>query len=159
MEDGIIATQNNEPAFLEFAFENNFGNTPMYFSATMHYVNDGSGSKIGLFARFDDEPPLLLAESAGPDRNHILQAGFLRDKPFKRLTLHVRMYCADNTARLLGGNLRTLVFRGLRLDVSRAGNAALPKPAESVTPTGTLPSKPAGDATPPTGALPPTPSW
>jgi len=151
MEDGVIATRNNEPDFLEFAFENGGSGTPAYFSATMRYVNDGSGSTIGLWARFDDEPPLLLAESAGPDHNRLLQVNFLRDKPFKRLTLHVHMYCADNTSRLLGENLRTLVFRGLRLDVSQAGVAAAPKPAESVvTPTG-----PTG----PTGTLPASPSW
>jgi len=148
MEDGIIATQNNEPDFLEFTLDNGIGDTPMYFSAMLQYANIGLGNRIGVWAHFDDEPPLPLAESTGPDRSHILQASFLRDKPFRRLTLHVELYCKDDTALLFGNNLRTLVFQWLRLDVSRARNAVPPKPAESViTPTS------------PTGTLPTTPSW
>jgi hypothetical protein len=118
----------------------------MYFSAMLQYANIGLGNRIGVWARFDDEPPLPLAESTGPDRSHILQASFLRDKPFKRLTLHVELYCKDDTALLFGNNLRTLVFQWLRLGVSQARNAVLPKPAESIitptSPTGALSTKP-----------------
>jgi len=118
LEGGVTATRNNEPASFEFALVNNVGDTPMNFFANLNYLNDGAGSRIGLLARFDDEPPLDLAWSTGPDSNRALQTRFSRNKPFKRLTLVVRMYCAADAPRFHGDNLRTLLFQGLSVTVS-----------------------------------------
>ena len=129
MDGGIVATQNNTPGSFDFVLTNTFGDKqPMLFSAKLRYVNTGKDSVISLFARFDDEPQQLIVQSHGPDNNRVLQANFLRDKPFTRLTLHVQMYCTDKTSMINGEALRTLVFRGLRLDIADAANTAAPNP-------------------------------
>jgi len=118
MEGGVVATQNNTDASFEFVLENGIGDKPLRFSTELRYLNSGAGSRIGLFARFDDEPFTELAGSAGPDRNRIFRANFSRAKPFHRLTLQVRMYCNDATAGNYGDNLRSLLFQGLAVTVA-----------------------------------------
>jgi len=135
MEGGIVATQNNQPAFFEFVLKNNAPAQPIFFSATLHSFNIGAGNQISLSARFDDEPPMLLVQSFGPDPDRSLSRDFSRRKPFTRLALIVEMYCKDDTAQIFGDNLRTLVFQGLSVTLSPTGDGALSKPlARAATP-------------------------
>jgi len=112
-ERGVVATKNNSPSFVEYVLQNDAGDKPMHIFTALHYFNAGKGSEISLFARFDDEQPLLVAKSAGPDDSRLLQVKVSRNAPFKRLAFFVRMQCNDATARYFGDNLGTLVFQGL----------------------------------------------
>jgi hypothetical protein len=120
-EGGVIATGNNQPVFFEFVLENTLNDTPMQLSATLQYQNIGSGNQMGLAARFDDEPLLLLAKRTGPDPNRSLSVQFSRSVPFKRLTLLVEMRCNDFTTLPFGDNLRTLIFQGLSVNIAEPG--------------------------------------
>ena len=126
---GAIATRNNQPSFFEFALENNAGDKPMHFSVNFQYRNGGVGNRIGLFARFDNEPPLLITQSDGLDCNRSPRIDFVRDKPFKQLTFIVQMYCNDKTALYFGDNLKTLVFEELQVKISEAGGIVPPGPS------------------------------
>jgi len=128
MEGGIVATQNDQPAFFEFVLKNNAPAQPISFFAALHYSNGGAGNQISLSARFDDEPPLLLVQSFGPDPDRSLSIDFSRRKPFTRLALIVEMYCKDDTAQIFGDNLRTLVFQGLSVKLSPTGDGASSQP-------------------------------
>jgi len=125
---GVIATRNNQPAFFEFVLENNAGDKPMHFSVNFQYRNGGVGNQIGLFVRFDNEPPVLVAQSAGLDCNRSPRIDFSREKPFKRLAFIVRMYCTDKTALYFGDNLKTLVFEELQIKISEVGAVVPPGP-------------------------------
>jgi len=120
LEGGVVATQNNVPGFFEFLFNNAISDKPMQFLVACNYLNEGIGSRIDLFVRFDNEVPVRIGGSEGPDGNRIFQARFSRETPFKQLVFLVRMYCADNTARYFGDNRRTLVFQGLHVTVAHA---------------------------------------
>ena len=100
----------------------------MRLSTNLQYANIGYGNRISLFARFDNESPVPLTESIGPDPTRSFLVNISRDKPFKRLTFIVEMYCKDDTALPFGGNLRTLLFQGLSVNVAEAKGAAPPKP-------------------------------
>ena len=134
LEGGVIATQNNDPASFEFVLENRIGDTPLHFSINLQYLNSGFGNQIDLLARFDDEPFMPLVSSAGPDATRSIQADLFRKKPFKRLTLQVRMYCKDDTAQYFGGNLRSLIFQELSVTLSQDG-AILTKPSAGAAPS------------------------
>jgi len=137
MEDGITATQNDQPAFFEFVLKNTLGDTPIQFAGDLHSVNQGAGNWIRLFVRFDEEQPQLLAESTGPDARRMLPFSFLRQKPFRYCLFHVEMYCSDSTARFHGDNLRTLLFRRLSLALSKGGTEPLqPSPGMTRPKTG-----------------------
>jgi len=130
MGGGVIATQNDQPAFFEFVLENPLDDTPMRLTADLQYANIGTGNQIGLAARFDDEPPLLLAKRTGPDPNRSLSVQFSRNTPFKRLTFIVAMNCKGETALPFGDNLRTLLFQGLSVNIARVGDGAPPNSQE-----------------------------
>jgi len=125
LEGGVVATRNNQSAFFEFVLiKNTPGDKPLRLSADLRYANSGAGNRIRLLARFDDEAPVSLAESAGPDPNRSLSVNFSRNTPFKRLAFIVEMYCKDDTALPIGGNLRTLLFQGLFVDIAESGQTA-----------------------------------
>lgn len=121
---GVTATGNDRPGTLEFALENVSGERPMRFFVTLQYQNIGRENQLGLYYRFDDEPPVPLAGSLGPDDNRQVQAVFQRDKPFKKLTFLVELHCRGLTAQYHGGNLETLAFRGLDVFACPADDAA-----------------------------------
>jgi len=123
-EGGVIATVNNQPVFFEFVLENTRNNAPMRISTELRYADIGSDSRIGLYASFDNEPIQTLATRTGPDPSRALTVDLSRDKPFKRLTFLVGMYCNDHTALLLGDNLRTLIFQGLSVNIVEAGGGS-----------------------------------
>ena len=129
LEGGVVVTQNDSPGFFEFLFNNAVPDTPMQFLVACNYLNEGIGSRIDLFVRFDNEVPVRIGASEGPDGKRIFQVRFSREKPFKQLVFLVRMYCADNTARYFGDNRRTLIFQGLHVTVAHA-DATTPANAE-----------------------------
>jgi len=110
---GVTATGNDRPGKMEFVLENSAGEGPMRFFVTLQYLNIGRENQLGLYYRFDDEPPVPLAGSVGPDDNRQAPAMFQRDKPFKKLAFLVDLHCRGLTAEYHGGNLETLAFRGL----------------------------------------------
>lgn len=121
---GVTATANDSPGTLEFVLQNAAGDRPMRFFVTLQYLNIGRDNLLGLHYRFDDETPVPLAGSLGPDDNRQVQASFLRDKPFKRLSFLAELHCRDLTAQYHGGNLETLAFRGLDVFACPEGDSA-----------------------------------
>ena len=125
LEGGIAATQNNQPGFFEFVLENRLAtDKPLRLSVDLGFVNIGSGNRMRLLARFDDEPSLALAQRTGPDPDRSLSVSLSRNTPFKRLAFTVEMYCKDETALPFGDNLRTLVFQRLSVNIAETGAAA-----------------------------------
>jgi len=127
---GITATQNDHLSSYEFIFKNNISDKAMQFFIKLHYINIGFGNWIGIFANFDDEPTIPLVTNSGLGINRTLQKDFFRSKPFKQLTLIVRMYCTDDTPTYFGDNLNTLISQGLRVMIFEAGDQIPREPAK-----------------------------
>lgn len=121
---GVTATDNDRPGKMEFVLENSAGEGAMRFFVTLQYLNIGRENQMGLYYRFDDEPPVPLAGSLGPDDNRQVQAVLQRDKPFKKLIFLVELHCRGLTAQYHGGNLETLAFQGLDVFACPADDAA-----------------------------------
>jgi 4-amino-4-deoxy-L-arabinose transferase-like glycosyltransferase len=118
---GLTATANDRPGTFEYVLENGPDQGPATFFINLQYLNTGRGNLLGLHARFDNEPRLPVAGTAGPDPKRQVQAVVTRDKPFKRVTFTVDLLCKGITAQYHGGNLETLAFRGLDVFACRPG--------------------------------------
>ncbi|WP_243359617.1 glycosyltransferase family 39 protein [Fundidesulfovibrio terrae] len=121
---GITATANDHPGSIEYVLDNGPDQGPVTFFLNLQYLNIGLGNLLGLYARFDDEPRIPLAGTAGPDPKRQSQTVLTRDKPFKRVTFTVELLCRGLTAQYHGGNLETLAFRGLDVFACRPGETA-----------------------------------
>ncbi|KHK04337.1 glycosyltransferase family 39 protein [Desulfovibrio sp. TomC] len=116
-----IATRNNQPARLSYRLDNAAGPGPQQLQFVFEYKNQGQGSTMAFAARFDDEPPVPLLTSRGPDPAEAKTVSLVREAPYKTLTLTLETICADLTARYPGGNLETAAFRGFDLEIVPAG--------------------------------------
>ena len=116
-----IATGNNRPARLSYRLDNAAGPGAQQLQFVFEYKNQGQGSVMAFAARFDDEPPVPLFTSTGPDPAEAKTVTIGREAPYRTLTLTLETVCADQTARYPGGNLETAAFRGFDLEIVPAG--------------------------------------
>ncbi|MHC1789092.1 glycosyltransferase family 39 protein [Solidesulfovibrio sp.] len=117
-----IATANNTPARLTYRIENAAAPGPQQLQFVLEYKNQGQGSTMAYFLRFDDEPEVPLFTSHGPDPAEAATVSILREKPYTTLQLTLEIVCADHTARYPGGNLETAAFRGFDLEIIPTGH-------------------------------------
>lgn len=116
-----IATRNNMPSRLEYRLDNAAPAGPQQLQFILEYKNQGQGSRMAYAVRFDDEPPVPLFTSLGPDPAEAATVSIVREAPYKTMRLHMETVCADLTARYPGGNLETAAFRGFDLEIVPAG--------------------------------------
>ncbi|MFP5259287.1 MAG: glycosyltransferase family 39 protein [Acidobacteriota bacterium] len=117
----VMATRNNHPARLAYRLENTAGPGPQQLQFVLEYKNQGQGSTMAYAVRFDDEPPVPLFTSHGPDPAEAATVSITREKTYKTMVLSLETICADQTARYPGGNLETTVFRGFDLEIVPSG--------------------------------------
>ncbi|WP_428558655.1 MAG: glycosyltransferase family 39 protein [Solidesulfovibrio sp. DCME] len=117
-----LATRNDSPASLEYALDNTAGQAPQLLQWVFEYRNEGRDSTMAFALAFDDEAPLPLFTSTGPDPDTARTVTVRRDRPYKRLRLIVTTVCAPYTARYPGGNLETAAFRGFDLEIAPTGH-------------------------------------
>ena len=123
-----LATRNSRPAFLEYRIDNAGGAVPQQLEWVFEYKNEGRQNSMAFSVRFDDEPPLPLFTSVGPDDRENKTVTLTRTKPYKTLTLRLETVCAPYTARYPGGNLETAAFRGFDLEIVPLGRFDSPVP-------------------------------
>ncbi len=116
-----IATRNNVPSRLEYRLDNAGPAGPQQLQCILEYKNQGQGSRMAFAVRFDDEPPVPLFTSFGPDPAEAATVSIVRDAPYKTMRFSLETVCADKTARYPGGNLETAAFRGFDLEIVPAG--------------------------------------
>lgn len=116
-----IATRNNTPSRLEYRLDNAAPAGPQQLQFILEYKNQGQGSRMAYAVRFDDEPPVPLFTSLGPDPAEAATVSIVREAPYKTMRLSLETVCADQTARYPGGNLETAAFRGFDLEIVPAG--------------------------------------
>ncbi|EKO40679.1 MAG: hypothetical protein B193_0591 [Solidesulfovibrio magneticus str. Maddingley MBC34] len=116
-----IATRNNSPSRLEYRLDNAAPAGPQQLQFILEYKNQGQGSRMAYAVRFDDEPPVPLFTSLGPDPTEAAMVSIVREAPYKTMRLSLETVCADQTARYPGGNLETAAFRGFDLEIVPAG--------------------------------------
>lgn len=116
-----IPTRNSQPARLEYRLPNAAPDGPQLLQWSLEYKNEGQGNTMAFSVRFDDEPPLPLFTSQGPDGQGHRTASLRRTEPYKTLTLGLQTVCAPATALYPGGNLETAAFRGFDLEIVPAG--------------------------------------
>ncbi len=116
-----IATRNNMPSRLEYRLDNAAPVGPQQLQFILEYKNQGQGSRMAYAVRFDDEPPVPLFTSLGPDLAESATVSILREAPYKTMAFSLETICADQTARYPGGNLETAAFRSFDLEIVPAG--------------------------------------
>jgi hypothetical protein len=116
-----LATRNNVPARLEYRLDNAAPAGPQQLQFILEYKNQGQGSRMTYAVQFDDEPPVPLFTSHGPDPAEAATVSMVRQAPYKTMRFSLETVCADQTARYPGGNLETAAFRGFDLEIVPAG--------------------------------------
>lgn len=112
-----IATRNSRPGVLEYRLQNTAGDAPQLLQWAVEYQNAGQGNSMAFSVCFDDEPPVPLFTSHGPDPTTRRTCTIRRDRPYKTMTLRLETVCAPYTARYPGGNLETAAFKGFELEI------------------------------------------
>ena len=112
-----IATRNNTASRLEYRLDNAAPAGPQQLQFILEYKNQGQGSRMAYAVRFDDEPPVPLFTSLGPDPAEAATVSIVREAPYKTMRFELETVCADLTARYPGGNLETAAFRGFDLEI------------------------------------------
>ncbi|MEA4857869.1 glycosyltransferase family 39 protein [Solidesulfovibrio sp.] len=138
-----LATRNDSPASLEYAVDNAAGQAPQLLQWVFEYRNEGRDSTMAYALAFDDEPPLPLFTSTGPDPATARTVSLVRQRPYTRLRLLVTTVCASYTARYPGGNLETVAFRGFDLEIAPTGRFDSPGLQVAESGLGTIEHNPA----------------
>ena len=117
----IEPTRNLAPGTFEYVFDNDSEVFPQLLSLGFEYKNLGEDNTITVSTRFDDQPAVVLFTSRGVDPKRGRRFLITRRTPYKRLAILVRLVCAEKTPLYPGGNLETIAFRKILLDIVPSG--------------------------------------